>query len=367
MMIPIPEPLKNTLTRPVSDRVLRLLVPLIVLFSLSVTLFSQARFAADTYVYNVTTFTSMAGGMDSYRRTLRQEWRPRLFTNWLAARFVRLDSSLPAKTVDAERACWKISAGPDPLFLNKEEYRSAVGRWVVFWFFLSGIVFIAMRLERALLYLFGSYAAISMAYSPGVAFPEIIQIYPWDMPAFFFFALFLFLVETKRWRHLFWMIPLAVGFKETAILLCIAFLFCNAKSWRHRILNFSVSLLLCLLVKAGIGLLTNPEQFLFTMTSRERPDEPLRLGANLFYILRYKWPATPLLVNAGTLMALFLLPALNRKVWMIKTIAFLFVGGIAVYGLINEFRIFFEMIPLALYGLDVWHLDLYKKRSLSAW
>jgi len=230
----------------------------------------------------------------------------------------------------------------------------AVGRWVVFWFFLTGVLFIVLRKERSILYLFGSYAAISMAYSPGVAFPEIIQIYPWDMSAVFFFALFVFLVEKKCWCQLFWVIPLAVGFKETAILLCVAFFFQEAKSWKARTVSFVAAVLLCLLVKVGIGLLTNPEQFLFTMTNRERPEEPLRLGINFFYILRYKWPTTPILVNAGTLLAFLLLPLMTRTMWMLKTIALLFVSGILMYGLINEFRIFFEMIPIALYGVDLW-------------
>ena len=222
---------------------------------------------------------------------------------------------------------------------------------------MAGAVFIALRKERSLLYLFGGYAALSMACSPGVAFPEIIQIYPWDMPAFFFFALFVFFIETGRWRHLFWMIPLAVGFKETAGLLSVAFLFCTEKSWKQRLVSFCAVVLLCLLVKIGIGLLTNPEQFLVTMTNRERSGEPLRIGTNLFYILRYKWPATPLLVNAGTLLVLFLLPSSSWNIWMLKTIGVLFVAGILTYGLINEFRIFFEMIPLALYGMDLWIAD----------
>ncbi len=338
------------MNRLVSDRTLGFLVPFIVLFALSVTLFSQARFAADRYEYNVKTFASLENGMDSYCKTVRQEWRPRFLTNWMVSKTI---SSISQPTQNSGEY-WEVSFGDESRFVGKESFRSAVGNWVVFWFFLSGLLFIFIRKERSLFYLFGMYAAISMAYSPGVAFPEVIQIYPWDMPALFFFALFVFLVETNRWNHLLWMIPLAVGFKETALVLCPAVLFCCSKPWKNRFLWFAGTVALCLAVKAGIGVLTNPEQLLFTMTSRERVDDPLRLGINLFIILRYKWPATPLLVNAGTLLAFFFLPISSRMMVMLKTLALFFVSGIFTFGLINEIRIFFEMIPFALYGLDAW-------------
>jgi len=56
----------------------------------------------------------------------------------------------------------------------------------------------------------------------------------------------------------------------------------------------------------------------------------------------------PVFVNVGTLLIFFLLPAKDRDDWMWKSVALVFVAGIMAAGIITEYRIFWEMIPLSI-------------------
>ncbi len=91
------------MNRLVSDRTLGFLVPFVVLFALRVTLFSQARFAADRYEYNVKIFAALENGMDSYCQTVRQEWRPRFLTNGLVYSFLISKRTRAFETLPLQR------------------------------------------------------------------------------------------------------------------------------------------------------------------------------------------------------------------------------------------------------------------------
>ncbi|MCI0550618.1 MAG: hypothetical protein L0287_06665, partial [Anaerolineae bacterium] len=89
----------------------------------------------------------------------------------------------------------------------------------------------------------------------------------------------------------------------------------------------------------------------FTMETRVDGESAnsLYFWANL-YNLR---DILPFFINAGTLIALFLLPNTHKNIFTLKVIAILFILGNMLFGNIIEYRIWFEMIPFALYAMDV--------------
>ncbi len=60
----------------------------------------------------------------------------------------------------------------------------------------------------------------------------------------------------------------------------------------------------------------------------------------------------PFFINSGTLMAFLLMPHVHKNVLILKLIAIPFILGNFIFGNIIEYRIWFELIPFALYAID---------------
>jgi hypothetical protein len=314
---------------PKRNVVLAYLALLLISSALTNAVFYQVRLLAPKYVENKETFMSFSKGMQEYQ-SMRKEWRTRLLSNYLARYAVNVGRQLS----------WNKDS---PLVTI--ELAAAI--WVAAWFFLVCIVLIAAKGTRSLLYLFGTYAAVSFGYMPGI----VVRVYPWDMPPLLFFSIFIVLVEHDR---LPWVIPLAAvgtGFKETAGILCLALLFQRAP-WKRRWVLFAGAAAASLAAKLVIDVVTRSPSALITMTI-----DTWALNYNIEALLGIHQNARvlchPILVNAGTLVGFLLLPCGGRRMAMLKTICIAFVIGNFLFGVIREYRIWFEMIPVALYGFEL--------------
>lgn len=319
------------------SKLLAYTVPFLISLALCVIVFYQTAALAPRHKANVAPFNffgpgSLEEGLDRYREVSRREWRTRLFSNYMASKFTHLP--------------WPDSAQwPD-----SQKFGLSVGAWVAFWLFLTNLLFILMRQERALFFLFGTFAAVSFGYTLGITEG---RIYPWDMPALFFFTLFVFLVDKEKLLWLLPLLPLATAFKETAVILAAAFLFWEPASWKRRILFVGVATVTAVAAKLLIDVVTsNPHPF-FTMTTVSPVNDQVRLWLN-YQTLRTASLNHPVFINAGTLLAFLLLPIGSRRMLLLKSICLLFMAGNFVYGMIQEYRIWFEMIPVALYGLELY-------------
>ena len=112
---------------------------------------------------------------------------------------------------------------------------------------------------------------------------------------------------------------------------------------------FPTAALICVVVKLGIDTYTRSASPIFTM------ETGLGSGLGGAYFFRNlgalgSWPTY--LINAGTLLAFFLVPAGNAKIAPLRLIAVLFAIGNFVFGTVLEYRIWFEMIPFALYAIE---------------
>lgn len=292
--------------------------------ALCVSLFYQTALLAQFDTENRYTFVTSHSTLQNYAQ-LRKEWRPRVLSNAGAHLFGQVMATITASPAD--------------------HLRATIGAYSAFWLFLTNALLIAAFGRSACVYLWGISAAVVFGYMPGI----VTRVYPWDMPALFFFTLFLVAYAKKAYRFIPYIILTGLLFKETTVVLCGAFLFFEIP-WKKRLSDACVTSALFVAVKVGIDIAVgNPLPF-FSMSERPPGRQELRLFANLHTILTPAL-AHPVWLNAGTFAALLVLPVKTRAILMSKCIAILFAINLLLFGMIQEYRIWFEMAPLAVYAL----------------
>lgn len=307
-----------------------LLVPLLLTLGAALPLFYQIVVLAPQQPDNFGTFYSFSSGLDHYFE-LKTAWKTRLFSNALAWQI--------------DRASAYVMSRVEVQYINRPQ-PFALALWTSGWFVAISLIYILFLKRRAVLYVLGTYAALTFGYMPKL---PTTRVYPWDMPALFIFALFLFLFLGNHFKWLLILLPLGVGFKETAGVLCVAFLLAPELSKKDKWRMFLGAAALCVLVKLGIDLFTRSASPLFTM---ETGLGGALSASYLLQNLRAFASLPPFLINAGTLLSFFVLPGINPKVSALKIIAVLFAAGNFLFGTVLEFRIWFELIPFALLAIE---------------
>ena len=119
------------------------------------------------------------------------------------------------------------------------------------------------------------------------------------------------------------LIPLSIGFKETTIILCAAFLFAQGP-WKKRWTMLAGSLGFAIIVKLCIDYFVHAPMF-FTMETRVNGDS--LNGLYFFENLNNLKSIFPFFINGGTLLVFFLLPGSHRTITYLKILAIPFVIG----------------------------------------
>lgn len=316
----------------------RLAPALIVTFSAAMALYYQALAVAPRHHHSYETFDRLHGVADP---ALVRAWSPRIFSlagaEWLEnhasalPKFRATGKAPPAKAV-------------------------AIGQWLFVWFALVGLVLVAAHRERAVFQILGTFACVMFGYSVSTA---KLRIYPWDMPALAVFTVVVALLHHRlspKWIVL--AIWAGMPFKETAVVLSL-FPLALPLSRRRQFALAAVTLAGCLAIKLAVDWASGSDTPGATMVWKSFYDE----GSLLSWNLRQLLTGYPLLVNAGTLLAFLVLPTSRRELLGLKVVAAAFIAGNFLFGVVNEFRIWFEMIPLSLYGLRFGYLaDLGSER-----
>jgi hypothetical protein len=272
---------------------------------------------------NAYTFTGFAKGLDGYRE-FSSPWRPRVFSTYLSS----LVMPVP---YDARIAAIRA------------------GQWNGFWFLACCCVYCLHPKRQCLFLIFGTFGALMYGFVPTAEW----RTYPWDMPAVWFAALIYFLsIETHRFGLLFFAILFGTGFKETIGVCSILFLLNEKAQLRNRLAWFGASAVSCVALKIAIDLLTH-NNLGFTQQLFDS-DGQLLLLYNIKFFFIWQGPQSvfhPLFTNAGTLvLAILIVFSSGRhqtfQGW--KYVILLWLVGIIVMGRINEYRIFYEMIPFSL-------------------
>ena len=193
-------------------------VPVIIVAAIAIILFVKATTMAFPKNDTRETFYSLANGFEDYYK-FKTAWRPRLFSTGLAAWTVSISTRLIEDNL--------IFSAETPLEL-------AVGLWTAFWFIIIALSLVWFFKRRSLFYIFGIFAGISFGYMDIARMKLALRLYPWDMPALFFFTIFVLFFIQKRYLWLLVIIPLGVGFKESIMILCFAFLVAELP-WKKRL------------------------------------------------------------------------------------------------------------------------------------
>lgn len=305
---------------------MRVKLALIILsLALSTMIYRQALLIAPLHHDNKNTFLSFELEEPFFivesdyfgRMDLGKCWRPRIFSRYLGNL--------------AARGCLENKK------INLLDFSHRVSLWTAFWFAAVCSLFVFSFKNQAFLYIIGTYCGVAFGYMPGL----VLRIFPWDMPALFFFSLFICLLHHHRALFFMPLLPIAVLFKETAIILAVAYLFLFPdRRFLYRLQVFTGAVLFALITKLVADIYTG---------SINRPlFNPVLFRSNCWFLLRN---ATPYLANAGLISAALILPVQKPFGSALKSILLLFLVGILTNAVIFEYRNFFELIPVCLYIL----------------
>jgi len=320
---------KKTFTR-IDQMLLDYVVPLIVTFGIAIVIFIKATLISYPKSDTEYTFYSLSSGIDKYYG-FETAWKTRLFSNSLAA-------------FTAHASEWLAVKFNIPVVRNTFEL--TVGLWITGWFLLTCLILVWTFKRRSLFYVFGLYAGISFGYLERLRMA--VRAYPWDMPALFFYTLFVLLFIQKKYWWVFAIIPLSVGFKETSLILALSFFFVDVPT-KQRVGMVLGSAAFAVGVKIAIDWYTHGPLFFTMQTGLDMTTKDgLLFWTNIHMFNRLLL----YFINAGTLLAFFILPITNKNTLYFKLLAIPFVLGIFLFGVLDEYRIWFEMIPFSLYVID---------------
>jgi hypothetical protein len=284
--------------------------------------FSSATFAARRHDLHFPVAETRVGRVDPERN-----WRPRILSNVLGS--------------------LALHGVPRHQDLDRERLGRAVGIYSGLWLAATTTLYMVFVPTSAPLAMLGTYAAVAYGYLPGIA----DRVYPWDMPALCFFALFVCLLIRRRPELFLWVLPLGVLCKETVAVLALAYLFVEG-TWPRRPRLFGTALACALATRLLAGLSTQS-------LSGGAPSLAL-VRANLRFLVTgefphpewYLWisgPAHALLLDAGLLLGFLLHPYRDGNTRMLRVLVLAFALAILACGIVFEYRIWFELVPLCLY------------------
>lgn len=321
----------NLFIRKVSFIIQNYFIPIVLTIGISIIFFSLFISVADKKEDSFSTFVALSNGFEEYY-AFKTAWKPRLFSTALATLFVDVFKYNMLSATD--------------VVIGKAGVGIIIGSWSVGWFALISFVLITTLKKRAVFYIIGLFAGLSFGYQ--VFYGTVIRVYSWDMPVLFIYVLFLILFINKKYNWLLAVISLGVGFKETTIILCFGFLFADLPL-KRRILMFASGLGLSIIIKILIDIYVQAPLF-FTM-EYGLLDKNF-MGSYMLRNLRNFKEVIPLFSNAGLIIILFLCPNLNKEIVALKFIAVIFIVGNTLFGIVTEYRVWFEIIPFGLYALD---------------
>ena len=226
----------------------------------------------------------------------------------------------------------------------KEQLNNVFGLYHTFWLLLL-FVAVTFALRYSLFINLGIFAGLIYNFSPAAG----PYFYPWDIPATLFFTLAVLFFER---RQMGWMTAATCAgcfFKETVLVCALLALFAGHWKWRKRMLTFAGLVAVYVLGKKVLLNLLHLDAAGLSMGNATNLAELLR---HTFLNYNFKVLLSPtinhvIFANAGTLAAVLVL-GWRKRFLPYMTVILVFLGGQLLYGGLNEFRIFMEVLPLSL-------------------
>jgi hypothetical protein len=322
--------LASLLNRRWSRRPAILGVELLVALSLTVTFYFLVRptckIHRDGNQISAQTFCYLSKGVPAVGKDLVQlNWKKRLagpiLSGWL------LDE--------------KFKGAPD---FTWDGFQTVFGVYHATWLFLLFLVLIVYR-KDALLIMFAVFGGL-MYNLTDTAQPPFY--YPWDLPTMFFFTLACLLYDSRRLWPLMVVVWLGGLFKETT--LCCALLILLGEHWtlKKRVAGFAATVIATFAANKFLMTLYGVKAPILAMNDAPGVIDIIR-NTRLFYnfdILFGLNARHVLFANAGSLLIIMLIPWRNRRDVVFKLLIVSFVIGEFFCGIINEVRIWYELLPL---------------------
>ncbi|MGB7745817.1 MAG: tetratricopeptide repeat protein, partial [Verrucomicrobiia bacterium] len=285
-------------------------------------------------------------------------WQPyRDGTQISAQTFCYLSKGAPAVGKDLVQLNWrKRLAGPilsgwllDAKFkgapdFNSNGFQTVFGFYHAMWLFLLFLLLILYRRD-ALLIMLGVFGGLMYNLTDPSNPPFY---YPWDMPTMFFFTLACLLYDDRRLWPLMVVVWLGGLFKETS--LCCALLILLGEHWplKKRVAGFAATVIATLAANKFLMTLYGVKAPVLAMNDAPHVIDIIR-NTRLFYnfdILFSLDVRHVLFANAGSLLIILLIPWRNRRDVVFKLLIMSFIIGEFFCGIIKEFRIWYELLPL---------------------
>jgi len=225
-----------------------------------------------------------------------------------------------------------------------------VGLWSGAWFLVTALVLLAWRRRSdwIWLYLFGTFAAVSSGYF----LDETLRVYPWDLPALCCFTLAIVAFDRGRGAALVALVPLAVPFKETALLLPLLLLFLDRRPRARRLGLAAAALALGVAARVALNVAAGSGHLLLNSDTRWHGD--LYALVNLHYLLASAATLlSPLAFDAGLLLVLALLPPAGREGAGLRALGGAFALAVFAFARLPEARIWFDLVPAALLAIEL--------------
>jgi hypothetical protein len=335
---------------------------IIVALSISISQFYQSKNAClrdtgNSFSSKYKTFIGFnAWGYEKWVKTMAPLYRNRTFSlvgaSWYCSLFKDTVSTEGFKNRFVEKFPVRINGQAlEITSCRPVRLYDAIASWNAGWLFLSLLLIIFAVKKNTLLWLFAMSAGVLFAWNPmarGI-------IYPYDGAALFFWTFIVLTGMSKKYRY--WIFPAVIigtGFKETIVVAGLVPLLWFDLPVRQRVKLFLICCGGACAMKLILSIAVQATPF-FTMQLRdtllrnfhEDPKCALQIIKNIGYLI-HPTLDYPLFVIGGMLAGLFMLP--NKKIivgW--KFIAGVFISNLMVFGIITEYRVWHEMIPVFLW------------------
>ena len=226
----------------------------------------------------------------------------------------------------------------------KERFSNVFGFYHTFWLLVL-FVAVIFALRHSLFINLGIFAGLIYNFSPAAG----PYFYPWDIPATLFFTLAVLFFERRQMGLMAAATCAGCFFKETVLVCALLALFAGHWKWGRRILTFAGIVAVYVLGKKILLNLLHLDVAGLSMGNATNLTELLR---HTFLNYNFKVLLSPtinhvIFANAGTLAAVLVL-GWRKRFLPYMTVILVFLGGQLLYGGLNEFRIFMEVLPLSL-------------------
>lgn len=257
------------------------------------------------------------------KKQIQLNWRKRLAGPMLAGWL--LDLSFKDKPVSDGR-----------------KFENLFGFYQTSWLFLLFLILILFQ-RFAVLIMLGVMGGMMYHLSEPTA-----QFYPWDIATMFFFTFSCILYRRQRLGLLMLVVWIGALYKETTLCCALLILFGENWSWRKRITGFVALVGITFISYRVLMWLFGMEAPLLAMNQAKNIHDLFWksvLVSNVHTLFSLS-PRHVIFANAGTLVIMLLIPWKNRQEIAIKMLVIVYLIGEFFWGIIDEFRIWFEVLPL---------------------